>query len=139
MHTWPAGDAGHVDLIVKVTDVADDGVVLHLGQVVRHDDVLVAGGGHKNVNRLEDILQGRHAVALHGGLQRADGVDLRDGHTRPCTATAPPRVTPQDQSPGSPPTRPNAVHQASAHPPSAHIEVVHNKGCCAHSSGAHVA
>ena len=30
----------HVDLVVEVADVADDGVVLHLGHVVGHDDVL---------------------------------------------------------------------------------------------------
>ena len=30
----------HVDLVVKVADVADDGVVLHLGHVLGHDDVL---------------------------------------------------------------------------------------------------
>ena len=31
----------HVDLVVKVADVADDGVVLHLGHVLGHDDVLL--------------------------------------------------------------------------------------------------
>ena len=30
----------HVDLVVEVADVADDGVVLHLGHVLGHDDVL---------------------------------------------------------------------------------------------------
>lgn len=60
MRAWPAGDACHVDLIVKVTNVADNGIVLHLGQVVRHDDVLVAGGGDEDVHVLQDVLQGRH-------------------------------------------------------------------------------
>ena len=33
----------HLDLVVEVADVADDGVVLHLGHVLARDDVLVAG------------------------------------------------------------------------------------------------
>ena len=48
-----------VDLAVKVANVADDGVVLHLAEVLADEDVLAAGGGH------EDVAAG-HGV-LHGG------------------------------------------------------------------------
>ena len=34
-----------------MTDVADDGVVLHLAMVLGGDDVLVAGGGDEDVGR----------------------------------------------------------------------------------------
>eukprot|EP00983_Pelagomonas_calceolata_P028066 880486-Pelagomonas_calceolata.AAC.3 len=45
-------------LVIEVADVAHDGVVLHLGHVVGHDDVLVAGGGDEDVGGLQHILQG---------------------------------------------------------------------------------
>merc|ERR1719378_307646 len=41
-NTFEALQACHVDLIVKVTNVADDGVILHLLHVLQPDDVEVA-------------------------------------------------------------------------------------------------
>jgi hypothetical protein len=71
----------HVDLIVKVTDVANNGIVLHLPHVVNHDDVLVASGGHNDVSLGENILQGKNLEALHEGLEGTDGVNLSHDDT----------------------------------------------------------
>ena len=71
----------HVNLIVKVTDVADNCIVLHLPHVVNHDDVLVAGGGHKDVSFRNDILQGKDLKTLHQGLKGTDGINLSDDDT----------------------------------------------------------
>ncbi len=67
-----------VDLAVKVADVADDGVVLHLEEVPAGDDVLAAGGGHEDVAPAGGLVHGGHLVALHGGLQGVDGINLAD-------------------------------------------------------------
>ena len=78
-----AGDlrqAGHVDLVVEVADVADDRLVLHPRHVGGGDDVLVAGGGDEDVGGLDDVLEGGDLVAVHRRLQRADRVDLGDDH-----------------------------------------------------------
>ena len=44
------------------------------------DDVLVAGGGDEDVGPVEHRLERGDLVAVHGGLQRADRVDLGDDH-----------------------------------------------------------
>src|SRR5579875_3751323 len=75
-----AGQPGHVDLVVEVADVADDGVVLHPGHVLGGDDVPVSGCRHEDVGGLDHVVEGEHLVALHGGLQGADRVDLGDDH-----------------------------------------------------------
>ena len=49
--------AGHVDLVVEVADVADDRLVLHPAHVVGGDDVEAAGGGDEDVGRLDDVLE----------------------------------------------------------------------------------
>mmetsp|Transcript_16337 Transcript_16337/g.28014 ORF Transcript_16337/g.28014 Transcript_16337/m.28014 type:complete len:282 (+) Transcript_16337:2014-2859(+) len=77
----PAVETGHVNLVIEVTDVSDNGVVLHLGHVGCHDDVLVASGGDEDVTGLEHILKGCNLVALHACLQRADGVNLSHDDT----------------------------------------------------------
>jgi hypothetical protein len=38
------GQGGHVDLVVKVANVADDGLVFHGGHVLVGNHILVAGG-----------------------------------------------------------------------------------------------
>ena len=71
-------EAGHVDLVVEVADVAQDRLVLHLRHLVDGDDVLVAGRGDDDVGDVEDVVEGGDLVAVHRGLQRADRVDLGD-------------------------------------------------------------
>ena len=56
LNALPLHQTGHVDLIVKVTNVADNGVVLHLGHVGGHDDVLVTSGGHKDVTYVQAVV-----------------------------------------------------------------------------------
>eukprot|EP00736_Rhodelphis_marinus_P007012 Rmarinus@m.17095 len=74
-------EAGHVDLVVEVTDVANNGVVLHLGHVLGKDDTLVSGGGDKDIGGLEHILKANNLVTLHGSLERTNRVDLSDLYT----------------------------------------------------------
>ena len=79
-------EAGHVDLVVEVADVADDRLVLHARHVLGGDDVAVAGGGDEDVGGLDDVLERGDLVALHRGLQRADRVDLGDDDARALAA-----------------------------------------------------
>ena len=77
----PVGlEAGHVDLVVEVADVAQDRLVLHPRHLVDGDDVLVAGRGDDDVGDAEDVVEGGDLVAVHRRLQRADRVDLGDDH-----------------------------------------------------------
>ena len=71
-------EAVHVNLVVEVTDVANNGVVLHLVHGVGHEDALVTGGGDEDIGGSNDILEGGDGVTLHAGLKGADGVDLGD-------------------------------------------------------------
>src|SRR5579859_3891157 len=58
VHAGGPGQAGHVDLVVEVADVAHDGLVLHLAHVAGRDHVAVAGGGDEDVRGTDHILQG---------------------------------------------------------------------------------
>jgi hypothetical protein len=44
-------EADDLDLVVEVTDVTDDRLVLHLGQVLEGDDVLVARWAKERVGK----------------------------------------------------------------------------------------
>src|SRR5690606_25632822 len=79
-------EPGHVDLVVEVTDVADDGEVLEPEDVIDGDDILVSGACDDEVDVADDIVEPRDLVAVHGGLQRTDGVDL--AHDDPRTLAA---------------------------------------------------
>merc|ERR1719334_1290224 len=67
-----------VDLAVEMTDVADDGVVPHLHEMLRLDDALAAGRRDKDHGALHRVLHGGHLETLHRRLKRIDGVDLGD-------------------------------------------------------------
>merc|ERR1719162_1374505 len=73
----------HFNLVVKVTNVADDGIVFHLLHALQGDDLEVASGCHEDVDLTDNLLQGRHLEALHACLQGADRVALCDVHAGP--------------------------------------------------------
>jgi len=66
----------HVDFVIEVTNVSDNGVVLHLFHVVLHEDSLVTGGGNEDISGGENILEGGDGVTFHAGLEGADGVNF---------------------------------------------------------------
>ena len=76
------GQRGHVNLVVKVPDVADDGLVFHGRHVGARDDAQIARGADKDVGFVGRVFHGHHAVAFHRGLQCVDGVDFRHPHLR---------------------------------------------------------
>merc|ERR1740138_1180197 len=76
----------HFDLVVKVTNVAHNGVVLHLLHGLQADDLEVACGGDENVDFSDNGIELGYLEALHACLQSADGVDLSDHDTSACTA-----------------------------------------------------
>lgn len=81
LHTRVGLESEHVDLIVKVTNVAHDGIVLHLSHVINHDDILVTGGGDKDVSLGDNILEGQDRDTFHESLEGTNGVDLSHDHT----------------------------------------------------------
>mmetsp|Transcript_39426 Transcript_39426/g.95393 ORF Transcript_39426/g.95393 Transcript_39426/m.95393 type:complete len:371 (-) Transcript_39426:286-1398(-) len=66
----------HIDFVIEVTNVSDDGVVLHLGHVVGHKDTLVTGSGNEDIGSRKNIFQSADSVSFHAGLKGTDGVDF---------------------------------------------------------------
>merc|ERR1740139_874848 len=81
-HAWESLETSHVDLIVKVADVANNGIVLHLLHVRQGDNVEIARGRGKDVDLTDNGLHRDHLKAFHASLQSADGVDLRHQDAR---------------------------------------------------------
>ncbi len=71
----------HLNFVVEVADVANDGHVLHLAHMLDADHVLVAGGGDEDVRRGDFILQQHDLKTVHCRLQGADRVGFGDFHT----------------------------------------------------------
>ena len=83
-------EAGHVDFIIEVADIGNDGIVLHARHVLAGDDVLVAGRGDEHIGAFEHALQTAHLESFHGRLQCTDRIDLGDHHA---SALSPQRLS----------------------------------------------
>merc|ERR1712217_270444 len=66
----------HLDLIVEVANVANEGVIFHLLHVLQGDDLEVACGGYENVHLADNALHRDNLEAFHARLQRTDGIAL---------------------------------------------------------------
>ena len=72
----------HVDLVIKVPDVAQNGVILHGQHLIEGNDPQVTGGGDHNIRVGDGLVDRDHRETIHEGLQGIDRVCLRDFHTR---------------------------------------------------------
>ena len=68
----------HLDLIIKVTNVTNDRLILHLLHMLKADDVVVTRGGDINISPAEGVLNGENTVTFHRCLQRTDRIDFSD-------------------------------------------------------------
>ena len=69
-----------LDFVVKVTNVANDGVVTHALHVFEGDDVTVASSSDVDFGTGKRIFNSVDFIAIHGGLESADGIDFSDDH-----------------------------------------------------------
>merc|ERR1719188_1592512 len=74
----------HVQLIVEMTNISDNGVVFHFGHVFDSDDVEVSCGCGENVDFAHNSLKRYDLKTLHASLQVADRVDLRNEDAGAC-------------------------------------------------------
>mmetsp|Transcript_14572 Transcript_14572/g.22473 ORF Transcript_14572/g.22473 Transcript_14572/m.22473 type:complete len:433 (+) Transcript_14572:230-1528(+) len=66
----------HINLVIEVTNVSNNGVVLHLLHALSHKDSLVTGGGDEDISKSNNLLEGGDGVTLHTGLKGTDGINL---------------------------------------------------------------
>ena len=81
LNTGPVVKTVHIHLVIEMSDVSDNGVVLHLGHVGGHDDSLVTGGSDEDVGGGENTLEFLDLETFHASLEGTDGVDLTDDNT----------------------------------------------------------
>ena len=75
-------EAGDLNFIVEVTDVADDRHIFHVTHMFDADHISVACCGDENIRAGDNIFKKHNFKAIHGRLQGTDGVNFRDLHTR---------------------------------------------------------
>lgn len=64
LNTTTSFKAFHINLIVKVTDVTEKGIVLHFLHVIYNDNVHVVCGCQKDINTAKYILNGENMKAF---------------------------------------------------------------------------
>jgi hypothetical protein len=71
----------HINFIIEVTNVTNNGVVLHLGHMVSHDNTLVTSAGDVDIGGLQDALEFLDLETFHASLKSADRVDFGNNNT----------------------------------------------------------
>ena len=79
---WFLIEPSHVDFIVKVANVAHDGLVLHRLEVAVDNNVLVAGGGDDDARHAYYVVHAANFKPVHHSLKGTNGVDFGHDDTR---------------------------------------------------------
>jgi len=74
-------DTSHIDFVIEVTNVTNDGVVFHSAHLISGDDTLVTGGGDENINITNDIFEANNLETFHASLESADRVNFSNQGT----------------------------------------------------------
>lgn len=67
-----------IDFVVEMSDISNDGVILHHSHVGGHDDIFVSGSGDENISFFDDALEFDHGDSFHSGLQGTNWIDFGD-------------------------------------------------------------
>src|SRR5262249_10271809 len=70
----------NIEFDIEVAAVADNGAVLHHGEVFTADDLQVACDGHEEVTDRGSLFHRHHAEAIHDRFEALQGIDLRHNH-----------------------------------------------------------
>ena len=68
----------NVNFNIKVTDIADDSVILHLDEVFAGNDITTTRCRDENVALVSSLFHGQDFVAFESGLESVDGIDFGD-------------------------------------------------------------
>mmetsp|Transcript_110548 Transcript_110548/g.191602 ORF Transcript_110548/g.191602 Transcript_110548/m.191602 type:complete len:251 (+) Transcript_110548:228-980(+) len=71
----------NINFNIEMSNVANNGVILHLAEVITSDNITAPSGGDEDVSLLASIIHGGDLITLHGALQRVDGVNLSHNNT----------------------------------------------------------
>ena len=82
LHSTRLFQTCHLNLVVEMADVADDGLIAHLLHVLQCDDVTITCAGNEYIALGQSTLDGLDLEALHRSLQRTDRVDFGDDDPR---------------------------------------------------------
>ena len=66
----------HIHLAVEVTGVAADGTILHLEEMLFHDDSVATCNCHENISKLSSLIHLHHLESVHHSLQSLDRIHL---------------------------------------------------------------
>src|SRR5699024_9672468 len=72
---------GHINFIIEVTNVANDGLIFHRYHVFDHNDVASARGGNEDIGGGNDVVEPSNLVAVHSCLKCDDRIDFSDDHS----------------------------------------------------------
>ncbi len=75
-YPWCSFQIRHVNFIIKMPDIADNGLVFHLLKVLAGNNVVIAGCCNKDIANGGRVFHGYNFIAFHCGLQRADGINF---------------------------------------------------------------
>jgi hypothetical protein len=76
----------HLDLVIEMANVANDGIVLHFLHVFQGDDLEIARGSGEDIDFAHNRFKGDNLETLHASLERTDRVNLSD-HDSSTSAT----------------------------------------------------
>merc|ERR1719418_536378 len=70
-----------INFAIKMTDVANNGIIFHGFKVFLGQDIFTTSGGDENVATANSIFNGSDFISFAYGLQSIDRIDLRDNDT----------------------------------------------------------
>ena len=80
--TWIIFKTFNVNFVVEVTDVANDGVILHLCHVLSHNNIFVTSCSDENISSMNNRLNSLDLITFHTGLKSTDWITFCDNYAR---------------------------------------------------------
>merc|ERR1712156_310220 len=71
----------NLNFTVKVSNVTDNSIILHLDKMLGCEDVFATSCGYKDIALANTVLNSCNLITFHGCLKCIDGINFCDNHT----------------------------------------------------------
>lgn len=81
LDSWIVFKSFHINFVIKMTNVTNNGIVFHLSHMMGHNDSLISSASNEDISFLDYSFNSFNFISFHAGLKGTNWVNFGDDNS----------------------------------------------------------